>query len=347
MFNLNNNHHNHLEPLIIAEAGVNHNGCLARAKKMVEIAADAGADYIKFQTFKTENLVTKNANCADYQQQNIKNTTKSQFAMLKELELTFSEFEKLAQYCQKLNIGFLSTAFDLECLQFLLQFDLDYLKIPSGEITNYPYLREHSLTEKPLIMSTGMASLTEVEDAVNILKKYDAKITERLTLLHCTTEYPAPIGELNLQAIQSLKNYFRCNVGYSDHSNGIHIPLIATMLGAVIIEKHFTLDKNLIGPDHKASLDGSELKKMIINIRDINKALGSGEKVIANAEFKNRKIARKSIVAKYCITKNDIFSEDNLTVKRVDCEGISPLEWQNLIGKNASKNFIEDEAISL
>ena len=334
---------------IIAEAGVNHNGCLNRALKMVEIAADCGVDYIKFQTFKTENLVTKTANCADYQQKNINDsqTTKSQFTMLKELELSFGDFEKIVKHCQKLKIGFLSTAFDGESLNFLLNMDMDYLKIPSGEITNYPYLRDHASTGKSLIMSTGMSNLSEVDDAVNVLKIFNPNVMKNLTLMHCTTEYPAPVDELNLQAMNVLAENFDCDIGYSDHSKGIHVPLVAATLGAKIIEKHFTLDKNLSGPDHKASLESNELKLMTENIRDVYKMMGKNEKIVTKSEFKNCKIARKSIVAKNNIMKGTKFSENNLTVKRVENEGISPMQWENVINSVAQRNFVCDEVIEL
>ena len=345
MFNLNVES----ELKIIAEAGVNHNGCLQRAMKMVEIAADCGVDYIKFQTFKTENLVTKIANCADYQQKNINDSQKtvSQFAMLKELELSFGDFEKIANYCQKLNIGFLSTAFDSESLEFLLKLDLDYLKIPSGEITNYPYLRGHALTQKRLIMSTGMSRLDEVGDAVNVLKKFNLNVIDILIVMHCTTQYPAPIDELNLQAMNVLSEKFGCKVGYSDHSEGIHVPVVVATLGAKIIEKHFTLDKNLIGPDHCASLEPHELKLMAENIKDVKKSLGTREKIVTKSECKNLKVARKSIVAKNNIQKGEIFTEHNLGVKRTGGEGISPMQWENIINLAAKRDFLLNEAIEL
>ncbi|UDQ98469.1 N-acetylneuraminate synthase [Lentisphaerota bacterium WC36G] len=334
---------------IIAEAGVNHNGCLKRAQKMVEVAADCGVDYIKFQTFKTENLVTLTANCADYQQKNINNkvTTKSQYAMLKNLELSFSEFEKLALYCQSLGVGFLSTAFDEECLDFLLTLNMDYLKIPSGEITNYPYLKSHALTNKKIILSTGMSSLYEVDNAVNVLKKFNDKVMNNLTIMHCTTEYPAPKQELNLLSIHKLRQNFKCDIGYSDHSNELLVPAIATTLGATIIEKHFTLDKSLSGPDHKASIEPNELKKMVEHVHDVSTILGVREKEPTASEIKNRFIARKSIVAKRNIAEGELFSESNLTVKRVAISGICPMNWEKIIGLKALKSFVIDEVIEL
>lgn len=321
---------------IIAEAGVNHNGSLVLAKQMVDKALLAGVDCIKFQTFKAENLVNKNAQKAKYQIKNTKND-EGQLSMLKKLELSFEDFTELKRYCNEKGIMFLSTPFDLESIEFLAPM-MSIFKIPSGEITNLPYLRKINSYKKDVILSTGMATLDEIQAALNILK--DCKVS----LLHCTTEYPCPYDSVNMNAMLTMKEKFGLNIGYSDHTNGIEIPVMAVSMGATIIEKHFTLDKNMEGPDHKASLEPNELKNMVTAIRNVEKAFGNGVKEPQEAEKKNIEIARKSIVAKCEIKKGEIFTEYNLTVKR-PATGISPMEWDNVIGTVADKDYNKDELI--
>lgn len=324
---------------IIAEAGVNHNGSLDLAKKLVDKALEAGVDCIKFQTFKSENLVSMSAQMAEYQKENL-GKDESQYKMLKELEISFEEFKELKKYCEEKNIMFLSTPFDLESCDFLNDLDMKIFKIPSGEITNLPYLRKINSFGKKVILSTGMANLNEIQDALNVLKDCD------VSLLHCTTEYPCPYDNVNLNAIDTLKKEFKLEVGYSDHTQGIEVPIAAVAKGATIIEKHFTLDRNMEGPDHKASLEPNELKQMVTSIRNIEKAFGNGTKEPQECEKKNIEIARKSIVAKINIKKGEIFTENNLTTKRPG-SGISPMKWDFIIGKTATKDYQEDELISL
>lgn len=324
---------------IIAEAGVNHNGSLDLAKKLVDKALEAGVDCIKFQTFKSENLVSMSAQMAEYQKENL-GKDESQYKMLKELEISFEEFKELKKYCEEKNIMFLSTPFDLESCDFLNDLDMKIFKIPSGEITNLPYLRKINSFGKKVILSTGMANLNEIQDALNVLKDCE------VSLLHCTTEYPCPYDNVNLNAIDTLRKEFNLEVGYSDHTQGIEVPIAAVAKGATIIEKHFTLDKNMEGPDHKASLEPNELKQMVTSIRNIEKAFGNGTKEPQECEKKNIEIARKSIVAKINIKKGEIFTANNLTTKRPG-SGISPMEWDNIIGKTATKDYQEDELISL
>lgn len=322
---------------IIAEAGVNHNGSIELAKKLVDAAVDAGCDCVKFQTFKSENLVSKNAQKADYQKITT-DSAESQFEMLKKLELSPNDFVELQKYCNDKRILFLSTPFDMESVDFLLSLNMPVLKVPSGEITNLPYLRKIGSCKKKIILSTGMSTLTEVEEALNVLTDCD------VTLLHCTTEYPCPYSEVNLSAIQTLKDKFSLPVGYSDHTQGIEVAIAAVALGAAIIEKHFTLDKAMEGPDHKASLEPIELTQMVKSIRNAELAIGTGEKKPSESELKNIKIARKSIVAKRDIKKGEILSEVNLTVKRPGT-GISPMSWDEIIGLTAQKDYKEDEVI--
>lgn len=322
---------------IIAEAGVNHNGSLDLAKQLVDKACEAGVNCVKFQTFKSENLVNKNAQKAEYQIENTRNND-SQFSMLKQLELSFEDFIELKKYCDSKGIMFLSTPFDLESIDFLATLNMPVFKIPSGEITNLPYLRKINSYKRDVILSTGMATLQEIKDALNVLK--DCKVS----LLHCTTEYPCPYESVNMKAMQTLKENFRLPVGYSDHTKGIEIPVMAVSMGAEIIEKHFTLDKNMEGPDHKASLEPDELKNMVQAIRNVEKAFGTGIKEPQEAEKKNMDIARKSIVAKCDIKKGDIFTEDNLTVKRPG-NGICPMKWDEIIGNKANKDYKKDELI--
>lgn len=328
--------------LIIAEAGVNHNGCIDLAKSLVDKAVIAKADIIKFQTFTAENLVTKNAQKAEYQKNNLAGES-TQFNMLKNLELSQSEFKELKDYCTEKNIEFLSTAFDLESIDFLESLGMNTWKIPSGEITNLPYLIKIAKLKKKVILSTGMSTMQEIEDAVNIFKKYG---TNDITILHCTTQYPTLFEDVNLNAMLSIKEKFGYDVGYSDHTKGIEVPIAAVALGATVIEKHFTLDNNMIGPDHKASLQPDELKKMVESIRNIELSLGDGRKVVANSEKENMSIARKSIVAKKSIRKGQLLSEENITVKRPG-DGISPMKWFDVLGTVATRDFEEDELIQI
>lgn len=328
--------------LIIAEAGVNHNGSLDNAKKMVDAAKNAGVDIVKYQTFDVDSMTSKNADMAEYQKENI-GAVKSQKDMLLGLTLTKDEFRELSEYCVEKNIKFLSTPFDIDSIYFLNELGCDIWKIPSGEITNYPYLVEIAKTGKPIILSTGMCELAEVEAALNLLKENGAG---EVSLLHCTTEYPTPYEDVNLKAMQTLKDKFGLMVGYSDHTKGIEVPIAAVAMGATIIEKHFTLDKNMEGPDHKASLEPDELKAMVDSIRNIEKALGNGVKKPANSEIKNIAIARKSIVAKSDIAEGEIFTEDNITTKRPG-NGISPMKWNDVLGTKAIRAFGEDELIEI
>ncbi|MHB1099938.1 MAG: N-acetylneuraminate synthase [Burkholderiales bacterium] len=353
--------------LIIAEAGVNHNGSLGRALELVDAAAEAGADVVKFQTFKSEAVVSRFAAKAEYQ----KKTTggdESQLDMVRKLELDEPAHRTLVTHCAKRSIRFLSTPFDLGSVDFLVnQLDVAMLKIPSGEITNAPFLLEIAKTGKPVILSTGMSTLGEIEAALGVLafgcletdaapslenfaNAYgsaagQALLKERVALLHCTTEYPAPFGDVNLRAMGTMRQAFGLPVGYSDHTNGIAIPVAAVALGATIIEKHFTLDRNLPGPDHKASLEPNELKLMVQSIREVELALGSSIKCPAASEIKNKAIARKSIVADVPIRKGESFTLSNLTTKRPGT-GISPMHFWEMLGKSSPKNFSEDEAIT-
>lgn len=328
--------------LIIAEAGVNHNGNLDFAKKLVDAAKFAGADIIKFQTFISKNVVSKNAKKAEYQKKN-QNKEESQLEMVKKLELSFEEFTKLHEYCKIKNIKFMSTAFDFESIEFLYNLGMDTWKIPSGEITNLPYLIKIAKLNKPVILSTGMSTMEDIRSAIQALKENG---TRELTVLHCTTEYPTPFNDVNLKAMNTIKNEFEVNVGYSDHTEGIEVPIAAVALGATVIEKHFTLDKSMEGPDHKASLEPDELKAMVDSIRNIELALGDGMKQPAESEKKNMAVARKSIIASKDIKAGEIFTEANLTVKRPG-DGISPMRWFDIIGKVASRDFEEDELIEL
>ncbi len=327
--------------LIIAEAGVNHNGSFEMAKRLVETAKDCGADIVKFQTAKLDSLVSGSAKMAEYQKKNI-GTEQSQKEMLRKLLLNFDEFIELEKYCKEIGIVFLSTPFDIESIHFLNKMQ-DVWKVPSGEITNYPYLVEIGKTNKKVILSTGMAEMQEIEDAITVLKENGSS---DITLLHCTTEYPAPIEDVNLNVMQTLRDKFGCQVGYSDHTQGIEVDLAAVALGATVIEKHFTLDRNLPGPDHKASLEPNELKAMVDGIRKIELALGTGIKRPSEAELKNRLVARKSIVASRPIKKGEILSDNNLTTKRPG-SGINPMLWNEVLGSKALRNFEEDELIEI
>lgn len=325
---------------IIAEAGVNHNGSLALAKQMVDAAAETGADYIKFQTFVPDKLVSRFAQKADYQKKNT-GSGESQLEMLEKLALTQNDFIELNRYCRKKQTGFLSTPFDLESIDFLNTFDMDFWKLPSGEITNLPYLEKIGRTKKPVVMSTGMSSLQEVKDAVEVLRKSG---TEEITLLHCNTQYPTPVQDVNLRAMQTLEKELHLPVGYSDHTQGIEIPIAAAAMNACVIEKHFTLDRSMEGPDHKASLEPGELKAMVQAVRNVELALGNGRKEPSPSERANISVVRKSIVAKCSIKKGDTFTEENLTVKRPG-NGISPMHWHEMIGKQAKRDFAEDEPV--
>lgn len=327
---------------IIAEAGVNHNGSFELAKQLVDKAVWAGADCIKFQTFNSKNLVSKNAQKAEYQKKTT-DSSESQLDMLKKLELSKEEFIELRDYCNQKGIMFLSTPFDLESIDFLASIGVKTWKVPSGEITNYPFLRAIGKRKESVIMSTGMCTLDEVRDAIEVLKTFE---TSDITLLHCTTEYPAPYDSVNLNAMLTLQNKFGFNVGYSDHTNGIEIPVAAVAMGATVIEKHFTLDKNMEGPDHKASLEPDELKQMVQSIRNVEAALGDGTKQPSDVEKKNIAIARKSIVAGCDIKKGEMFTEENLTAKRPG-NGITPMNWAEVLGKIAKRDFSEDELIEL
>lgn len=327
---------------IIAEAGVNHNGQFKIAKRMIDEAAKAGADAVKFQTFKAEYLVSRQAPKAQYQIDTT-GAKETQLVMLKKLELTRDEFMELAEYAKEVNIDFLSTPFDLESIGFLQSFTMPYWKIPSGEITNRPYLAKIAETNKPVILSTGMSTMEEIEEALTLFNEYDRSM---ITLLHCNTQYPTPFEDVNLKAMKAIRNRFGVRVGYSDHTLGIEIPIAAVAMGAAVIEKHFTLDREMEGPDHKASLQPEELKTMVKVIRNVETALGSEEKKPSPSEVKNRIIARKSIVAKRDIRKGEIFTEDNITTKRPG-DGISPMRWHEVLGKAAKKVFLEDEKIEL
>ena len=330
--------------IIIAEAGVNHNSDIKTAKKMIDIAADAGADLVKFQTFTAETLVTEIADKADYQKK-LSKQGESQFEMIKKLELNRSSHKVLIQYCEKKNIQFLSTAFDHESIDLLAEMNIPFYKISSGEITNLPYLRHVGGMGKPVVMSSGMAPLEEIHRAMNVLLEAGVK-KDKLIILHCNTEYPTPMDDVNLQAMLTIRDELGVSVGYSDHTLGIEISVAAAALGATVIEKHFTLDRTLPGPDHAASLEPEELKAMVSAIRNIENAMGTGVKKPSNSEIKNIPIVRKSIVAKKSISKGERFSEGNLTVKRPGM-GISPMEWDNIIGRESEVDFEPDDLIQL
>ena len=332
--------------LIIAEAGVNHNGSLEIAKKLVDKAVEAGVDIIKFQTFKAEKLVSKSAKQAEYQKKNIGNAADdSQYNMLKKLELSEQDHQELVDYCNKKGIRFWSTAFDFDSIEYLHTLNLGLWKIPSGEIMNYPYIKKISQFHEPVILSTGMCEMDDISAAMNVLLNNGVR-RNQITILHCNTEYPTPYEDVNLLAMQQIKEDFKVEVGYSDHTKGIEVPSAAVALGASVIEKHFTLDRNMEGPDHKASLEPDELKAMVSAIRHIEKALGTGKKKISKSERKNITIARKSIVAACAIKKGDILTEQNLTVKRPGT-GISPMQWEEVVGTKAIRDYFEDDLIEI
>jgi N,N'-diacetyllegionaminate synthase len=328
--------------LIIAEVGVNHNGSLELAKLLVDKAVEAGADIVKFQTFVASKLVTRNAEKADYQKKQTGND-ESQYSMLKKLELSYSEFVEIKNYCIEKDIEFLSTAFDSDSVEFLDNLGLSRWKIPSGEITNLPYLKEIAQKRKPILLSTGMSTMEEISAAIFELRKYGAT---DITVLHCTTEYPAPFNEVNLLAIKAMSRDLGIPIGYSDHTNGIEVAIAAAALGAIVVEKHFTLDRNMNGPDHSASIESEELGKMITSIRNVDISLGYEMKLVSKSEEKNKLIARKSIFASTKIFKGELFSENNITAKRPG-SGINPMRWFEVIGKTAIRDFAEDEMIEI
>lgn len=327
---------------IIAEVGVNHNGSLDIATEMVKVAKNCGVDCVKFQIVKPEACISRFAQKAEYQIANT-GTNESQLELCKSFELPFDAFGKLKEVCEKEKVEFLATPFDLDSVDYLKQLKVDAYKIPSGEVTNLPYLRSIAVTGKPIYLSTGMCDLEEVKTTVRILKENGAK---EITVLHCTTDYPAKYEDVNLRAMISLKEKLNLPVGYSDHTEGIIIPVAAVALGAVVIEKHFTLDKTMKGPDHIASIEPDELREMVSAIKNIEAAIGNGEKEPATAELKNINIVRKSIVAKCGIKEGDLFSEYNLTTKRPG-NGISPMRWDDVVGRRAKRNFEMDELIEI
>ena len=328
---------------IIAEAGVNHNGSLKLAKEMVIKARESGAEAIKFQTFKSERVVSSLAKKAAYQIKNTGSADESQLEMVKKLELSFDDFRELQAFSKEKDIQFLSTPFDLESIDFLNQLEMPFWKLPSGEVTNYPYLVKIAQTHKGIVMSTGMCTLDEISESLSVLRTNGAG---KIVLLHCNTEYPTPMEDVNLKAMSTLKKTFDTPIGYSDHTKGIEVPIAAVAMGATIIEKHFTLDRNMEGPDHKASLEPSELKAMVQAIRNIEKAIGTGKKKPSVSEVKNIVIARKSIVANQPIKKGEIFTEQNITTKRPGT-GISPMKWRQVLGQKATRDFTEDELIEV
>lgn len=330
---------------IIAEAGVNHNGSLTLAKKMIGIAKEAGADIVKFQTAVPEHGITKNAPKAYYQKQRTSDIKESQLEMAKKIHLPLTAFKDLKEYADGIGIIFLSTPFDFESINALNKLNLEYCKIPSGEITNLPYLRKIGSLKRKVILSTGMADIGEIEDALDILTGVGTR-KEDITILHCNTEYPTPLEDVNLLAMLTIKEAFKVKVGYSDHTLGIEIPIAAVALGATMIEKHFTLDKNMQGPDHMASLEPDELKAMVKAVRNTENALGNGIKKPSKSEIKNKPIARKSIVAARNIKRGETFTVENITVKRPGT-GINPMEWDSVINRKAKRDFEADELIEV
>lgn len=334
-----------MKTLIIAEAGVNHNGDMALAKKLIAAAAEAGADLVKFQTFIAANIISSSAPKAEYQKGAI-DPQESQLEMVRKLELTRENHLELIAECKQQGIGFFSTAFDIDSINLLeTMVGADIVKVPSGELTNLPYLRYLTRHGKHVLLSTGMANLGEIEAAINVVEQAGTP-REKITVLHCTTEYPTPMEDVNLRAMVNIGKAFGVSVGYSDHTTGIEIPIAAVALGATMIEKHFTLDRSLPGPDHRASLEPGELKAMVQGIRNIEKAMGDGIKRPSPSELKNKPIARKSMVAARFIKAGEVFSEENLIAKRPGT-GISPMQWDVVIGRTAPRDFSEDELIEL
>lgn len=330
---------------IIAEAGVNHNGDVGLAKEMIHAAAEAGADYIKFQTFVPELLVSKSAKKAKYQQSNTGGDD-SQLTMLNKLVLPHSAYSDLLSASRDCGVKFLSTPFDNKSIDFLSGFGMDFWKLPSGELTNLPYLRKIASMHSPVVLSTGMSNLREVDWALKILLANGVPSLEHITVLHCNTQYPTPMSDVNLRAMLEIRDAFGVKVGYSDHTLGIEIPIAAVAMGACIVEKHFTLDRSMIGPDHQASLEPSEFRSMVTAIRNVEAAMGNGEKTVTESERDNIAVARKSIVAACSIKEGEILSESNLTVKRPGT-GVSPMRWDEVIGLKAKRDFSEDELIEL
>ena len=331
--------------IIIAEAGINHNGSIEMAKKLIDVAADSGSDYVKFQTFKTELIISKNARKAEYQIKNSNSKEETQFEMAKKLELSFDDFIELKKYCEQKQIGFLSTGFDYVSLDFLDEIEQPFFKIPSGEITNKPYLQYIASKGKPVLMSTGMANLDEIRVALDVLIEGGLKL-ENITVLHCNTEYPTPMKDVNLLAMNAIKEAFGVKVGYSDHTLGIEVPIAAVALGARVIEKHFTIDRSLPGPDHRASLEPAELKAMVSTIRNIELALsGGGKKEPSNSELPNRDIARRSIHLNSSVNGGDIITKDNLVMRRPG-NGISPMLIDLVIGKKFKSSIEADNMLT-
>jgi len=331
--------------IIIAEAGQNHNGKIKLAYKLVDVAKSAGADFVKFQTSIPELHISKFAGKAHYQKKNEPNS-KTHLEMSNKTALSYNEFKKIQKYCKKKKIDFLSTPAELNSINFLKKLNMKFFKIPSGEIANPIYLKAIAKTKKKIILSTGMSTLKEIETAIKILSKKDGVTRNKIYVLQCNTEYPTPFRDANLRAMNTIKKKFKVKVGYSDHTTGIEAALAATALGAEIIEKHFTIDKSMKGPDHKASINPEEFKMMVASIRNITQALGDGKKRVTKSEYKNLSIARPSIVAAYSIKKGDKFNKNNLAIKRPGT-GISPMKWEKILGKKAKKSFVKDEIISL
>lgn len=330
--------------IIIAEAGVNHNGDYEKAKQLALKAKEAGADYVKFQTGIPENVISRYADMAEYQKVNIGHT-ESQLDMVRKIMLDRNAFAPLKQYCNEIGIKFISTPFDLVSIDVLRPLKMDFWKIPSGEITNFPYLKKIAQLGEPVIMSTGMSEMDEIEKAIEVLCS-NGLTKDQITLLHCNTEYPTPMQDVNLRAMEQMRERFGVKVGYSDHTKGIEVPIAAVAMGADVLEKHFTLDKSLPGPDHKASLEPNELKAMVDAIRNIEQALGDGEKHVSNSERRNIAIARKSIIAARNIKQGEVLTEENLTTKRPG-NGVSPMRWNEVIGTCAIRDFKEDELIEI
>lgn len=333
-----------MSALIIAEAGVNHNGDIAMAKRLVDVAADAGADRVKFQTFSADSLLTVHAKKAEYQTRST-SPSESQHDMIARLELSRDMHHALKAHCEARGITFFSSAFDIPSLDFLAELGFDQFKIPSGEITNLPYLRHVGLFRKPVILSTGMATMEEIGAALAVLEDAGTPRSS-VTLLHCNTEYPTSMADVNLRAMLSMRDHFGIAVGYSDHTPGIEVPIAAVALGATVIEKHFTLDRDLPGPDHKASLEPPELKAMVVAIRNVEQALGDGVKTPTPSEAKNKPVARKSLVASRAIRSGETFTADNVTVKRPG-SGLSPMLWDDVLGRRATRDFAPDDLIEL
>jgi len=331
--------------IIIAEAGVNHNGNIELARKLIDIASEAGVDYVKFQTFKAENLVSKDAKMADYQKNNIGTTAgDSQYQMLKKLELSYDDFRDLKKYCEIKKVKFLSTAFDLESIDFLYELGIDLFKIPSGEITNYPYLVKIGKFNTNVVLSTGMCNMSEISEAVDVLVKSGTN-RQNITILHCTTDYPTKMEDVNLNAMLEIKKVFNLPIGYSDHTLGIDVPIAAVAMGAEVIEKHFTIDKKMNGPDHKASLNGNELKQMVLSIRNVSNSLGSSNKQPTKTEIENILVARKSIHLAKDLEVGQEIKEDDLVMKRPG-NGISPMKMDSIIGKKAKVKLSKDSLLN-